>query len=318
MSRSPYIKFLLPFIYDRRRKYRGDLPADGKKSIKPAGQACQKIKEEHDADKHKQEAGEDFKETDVDAEALEESKETVKEEAGEEEGDSESDGIGREEERPLADVPRGRCNHEDGTENRTDTGGPASGKDDADKDRTEITMGFVVEMNPLFTEEEAELQDAGEVQAKEKDEEAADLLQPAQSFLQRAHQSPGCDAGQSTETDEDQRETGDKEEGMTQDRHSHLMIGMFLLQLIKGEPGDIAQVRRDERQDAWRKEGEDPGGEGDPQADIRRSPHYLPPEIWALKNLRASVDDQSRAPTICSTMRPFWSITKVSGNLKTL
>ena len=174
------------------------------KPVKPAGQARQEIEEEHDADEHEEDAGEDFKETDVDTEALEKAEETVKEEAGEEEGDAESDRIGREEESSLTDLPRGRGDHEDGTEDRADAGGPASGKDDADKDRTEIAVRLVVEMNPLFAEKKAKLENAAQMQAEDENEQTADLLQPAESFLQRAHQCPGSNPGQSAETDEDQ------------------------------------------------------------------------------------------------------------------
>ena len=58
------------------------------------------------------------------------------------------------------------------------------------------------------------------------------------------------------ETDEDNREAGDEAQAVVKDRQTQLRAGMWLLQLVEGDSGNIGDVRRNYSQDTRREEGE--------------------------------------------------------------
>lgn len=91
------------------------------------------------------------------------------------------------------------------------------------------------------------MEQPGHMNSKQEDQEPAYLFNPAQSLAQVDLDATGSDTCNGAKQNKYGGKTEDETQGVQQNRQANLGIRMFIIKLAERQPGDVGQVRGDQR-----------------------------------------------------------------------
>src|SRR5438067_2177612 len=196
---------------------------------------------------------------------------------------------------------------QDRAEDRPHARRPAHRERHADDERADVARRLFPDLQRRRPPEETDAQPAGDVEAKEDDEHAAQAPDPVAI---REQQLAGR-AERGAQRNEHQREADD--EGDRVQQHAPPRVRAEIGgEVADGHAGDERDVGRKQRQHAGRQEREESRAERDGYAERgahQRSIAWTRP--WAAES------SQERGPSATPAIRPCRSITKLEGSART-
>ena len=162
-----------------------------------------------------------------------------------------------------ANIGRGRGEREDAAQHRADARSPAEGECSAQQERARRLAARETAGEARLTLEERDPDQAREVDAEDDNHPACDVFEDRLVLEQETTHGAGTRA----KRHEDRREAEHEKRAQHQRRQPPAGESLLVPQLLERTAGDVGDVPRHQRQDAGRKEGDQPGDEDRDDAD---------------------------------------------------